>query len=247
MLTIHHAGLSDRGRIRPANEDRWAADPELSLYLVADGLGGERGGAAAAQLVADVLPARVRQALGCSKRITPLVEARLTSALVELSEQVRATGEASLGLPGMGSTVVLALIRDGYASIAHLGDSRAYRMRRTRLDRLTHDHSLVQLLLDGGDITPADAARHPARGKLTRYLGMPGEALPEVRRVEVRPGDRLLLCSDGLTGAVEDGRLSAVLRLALPPRVVCQRLVAAANDGGGDDNITAVVLDLSDE
>jgi len=247
MPHLTYAGLTDRGRVRPQNEDRWVADPEQGLYLVADGMGGEVAGALAAQVVVETLPALLRQRLpGLDTLATSEAGQRVQAALVELNDHLRAQSRNHPGLEGMGATVVLALIRDTQALIAHLGDSRAYLWRQKRLKRLTTDHSVIQLLLHSGDITPEEAATHPARSHLTRFVGMPGEALPEVRWQTLAPGDRLLLCSDGLTGMVSDREVLAILNRRLPPEETCQRLIEAANAAGGQDNITVVIVNVDE-
>ena len=245
MSALIHAGLSDRGRVRKQNEDTWAADPELGLFLVSDGMGGEAEGALASRIVAKTLPTLVRQRMGSLTDLTAAHAAeKLGQLLAELSDQVYKEAHGRPGLRGMGATVVLALIRGSAALIGHMGDSRAYLLRQGKLQPITHDHSLVQLLLDTGDITPEEAKVHPTRGQITRYVGMAGEALPEVRLAAVEPGDRLLLCSDGLTGMLTDEKLAPILSAGLTPEGTCQRLVAAANEAGGKDNITAVVVDI---
>ena len=123
-----------------------------------------------------------------------------------------------------------------------MGDSRAYRLRAGRFKQLTKDHSLTELLLSSGDITPEEAATHPARGRLTRNVGMEGEPLPQTRLLKFSAGDQLLLCSDGLTGMLSDNQILSILLKATPLEMQCRRLVDAANEAGGKDNITVVLL-----
>ena len=247
MSRITYAGLSDVGRVRPENEDRWFADSEQGLFLVADGVGGAAAGGLAAEAVVEVLPPLLRKKLGRIERVRdPEAVQRVVEALVELSNRLRQESEARPGMAGTGSTVVLALIRDDHALVAHMGDSRAYLARGRRLERLTRDHSLVQLLVECGEVDPARAATHPARGQLTRFVGMPDEPLPEARLVKLAPGDRLLLCSDGLTGMLDDRRLAAILARELVAADACRHLVEAANEAGGKDNITVVIVTISD-
>jgi len=130
------------------------------------------------------------------------------------------------------------------ALLAHMGDSRAYLLHDGKFQQRTHDHSLVQLLIDTGDITPQEAAEHPSRGQITRYVGMPGEALPEVLLIDIAAGDRLLLCTDGLTGMVPEQELCDIMLNQRTPRQACRALIAAANEAGGLDNITALVVDV---
>lgn len=246
MITLSYAGLTDQGRVRTQNEDNWVADPDQGLCVVSDGMGGQFAGALAAKIVVETLPSLLRKQMrGIEDVADPEATRRLLTALAELSDQVRNGSQGQPGLDGMGATVVLALIRGSHALIAHMGDSRAYLLRQGRLEQLTRDHSLIQLLLDCGEITPEEAACHPARGQLTRYVGMMGEALPEARLLKLCPGDCLLLCSDGLTGMVSDAELLAILRKKLSPKASCKRLISAANAAGGKDNITAVIISFS--
>ena len=193
MGTIISAGLTDRGRVRSQNQDRWFADARRGLFIVADGMGGGPAGSVAAQVVVDALPPLLEQRLpDVSSLKEPEAIPSLLAVLEHLSNRIRAESRGQPGLDGMGATVVLALVRGGQALIAHMGDSRAYLWRDSRLARLTRDHSLIQLLLDCGEITPEQAAEHPSRGQVTRFVGMPEASLPEARLVRLKPGDRLL-------------------------------------------------------
>ena len=244
---ILHYGLTDTGRVRIGNEDAWAADPAQGLYIVADGMGGHNAGEIAAQLVVDTLPKLVRKRIGsdgAAPRTTQALARRLRSAVARLNREVYAHSMSEPGLQGMGATVVLAMIRGGEAVVVHMGDSRAYLLRDGRLKLLTKDHSVVQALIDMGEITEEEAATHPERNRITASVGMPGDATPDSRRVPLRNGDRLLLCSDGLANMVPDAGIGRILGSPRSPEMVCQDLIDAANVAGGHDNITVVVLDV---
>ncbi|HEX3658584.1 MAG TPA: protein phosphatase 2C domain-containing protein [Pirellulales bacterium] len=247
MHGIRYAGLSDVGRQRATNEDRWCADPKQGLFLVADGIGGSAAGGLASQIVAEVLPGLLRSTLrGLENGAAEETTKRVAASLVDLSEHLRSESQIALGVKGVGSTVVLALVRSEQAVVAHLGDSRAYRWRAGHLEQLTTDHTIVQLLLERGEISPQEAATHPSRGQLTRFVGMAAEALPEIERVELTTGDRLLLCSDGLSGMLSDEQIRGILDREPVPENACRQLVQAANQAGGTDNITALVVAVGD-
>lgn len=171
----------------------------------------------------------------------------MRNSLARLSAQLCQQTQDAPGLAGKGSTVVCALVRGDRVVIAHMGDSRAYRLRAGRLKQLTKDHSLVRLLIDSGDITPEEAATHPARGRLTRNVGMEGEPLPETRILKLKPGDMLLLCTDGPTGMLNDQKIQSILNEPAPMETQCQHLVNAANQAGGTDNITVLLLSVEQE
>jgi PPM family protein phosphatase len=244
-LAVQHAGLTDRGRVRQENEDNWVTDVEEGLFIVADGMGGESVGALASKIVVATLPGLVRQQFAGMNEL-PLNRAGrwMRKSLAKLSTQLRQQTQDEPGLAGMGSTVVCALVRGAKVLVAHLGDSRVYRLRSGRLEQLTKDHSLVRLLLDADEITPEEAATHPARGRLTRNVGMEGQPLPQTRLLNLKPGDMLLLCTDGLTGMVDDQKIQSILNEPAPMELKCQRLVDAANQAGGEDNVTVLLLSV---
>jgi PPM family protein phosphatase len=236
MTAISHAALSDRGRTHDENQDRWLASPEQGLYLVTDGMAED----ISPQIVADTLPGLLETALAGVKNLTdPRAADRVRAAIAQVSRKVYAETERRYDM--LGATIVLALVRGGHALVAHLGDSRAYLLRAGALERLTRDHSQLELLIALGWIKPEEASWR-GNGGPTRYAGMRADAEADVRVLELRPGDRLLLCSDGLTEMLDDDELPPLLAPPLTPERACGRLVAAANQAGGNDNITVVVV-----
>jgi protein phosphatase len=241
-LTITHAGLSDRGRTHPGNEDRWFADPEQGLYIVADGMAHEEP----AELVVAHLPGLIQEHLAdVSDLCQPRAVLAIRAAVVDVNARVREAAQAGpdgADWDGLGAVVVLVVIRRGQALLAHLGDSRIYLLRGACLEPMTRDHSYLQELVNRGTITAAEAAGRRSNGGPTRFIGMDGPVHPDIRTLELRNGDRLLLCSDGLTGMLEEERIEAILTGHPDPAEVCARLIEAANNAGGDDNITALVI-----
>lgn len=243
MSAVTHAGFSDRGRRRPHNEDRWLADPSLGLYAVADGVGGAGGGDLAAQVVAESLPALIRRHMrGLRDLAQPRAAERMAEAISGLNHAIRVESYKHPSLIGMGAAVVVALVWDNQALIAHLGDCRAYLLHDGALRLLTRDHSVVQRLLDQGALTPAEAVHHPDNGLLTRYAGLSEDAVPDVTVIDVAAGDRLLLCSDGLPAMLSDAEIQGILALALPLTVIAQLLIDTANLLGGEDNVTVALV-----
>lgn len=242
------AALSDAGKIRGTNEDAWRVEPEIGLFVVSDGMGGHRGGHLASRIVAEDLPVMLENGLHALRSNNPRSVRRLFErTLAEQSKQLWM--EAVVGEHGykeMGATVVVLLIRDRRAYAANLGDSRIYRLRKGRLVQLTRDHSVIFELIAAGKIEPHEAPDHEAQGQITQYVGMEAQdTAPHIKTFGLHRGDRFLLCSDGLTDMLDDRAVRRILTTLDDAEAACQALVAGANEAGGLDNITAVVVDCT--
>ena len=222
-------------------------DIEHGLFIVSDGMGGAHAGELASEIVVKILPQMIEERMTMLEKPTSQeIRLLLRDAITELSERLSHESRDKIGLKGMGATVVLAMIKRKSAHIANMGDSRAYLFRDNQLKQLTEDHSIVGILLRHGDITPQEVIEHPAKGRLSRYVGMEGEVYPDVCTVRIKNGDRLLLCSDGLSGMLNDRKIAELLIMHPDPQNACKALVDAANSIGGKDNITVVIVDWKD-
>jgi protein phosphatase len=254
--------LSDRGRVRPRNEDACFMAVERGLFVVSDGVGGQQGGATAARLVVSMAPTLLEQELGATGAAHPAAAnasheterhaagEAVRRAVLRLNQEVRLRGIQHAGLHGLAATVVLALLRGATAYVAHLGDSRAYRLREGVLRRLTVDHTVANatrhLRAEGANHVAGTASLPtqdpPAHSQLARYVGMAGNGAPDVRAASLQAGDRLLLCTDGLTGMLPERLLAHVLRRQPEPEGACRLLVGAANEAGGRDNVSVIAI-----
>jgi protein phosphatase len=245
---LRAAGLTDVGKFREQNEDHWVADTQHGVFIVSDGMGGRVAGELASNIVVEVLPDMLLtrleefQDFECEE-----AKHTIAQAVAELSNLIHRESSRRPDFSGMGATVVLALVRPPRAMFAHVGDSRAYMLREHALQQLTRDHSIIQILIDMGQLTPEAAATHPARSQITQFVGMESRVFPDVHYIDLKPGDRLLLCSDGLTGMLEDADIADVLETHADPESACQTLIHAANTAGGKDNITAIIVDWNRE
>jgi len=240
---VQAACASDVGRVRQNNEDNCLAALDRNLLIVSDGMGGHQAGELASKAMVTVLPQLIERrlaSLGSARN--RVIELALREAILEFSQRLRAESAGQPGLKGMGATVALVLLRGQEAHLAHMGDSRIYLFRQGRLTQLTEDHSIVALLLKHGDITPEQVQDHPARGRLSRFVGMEGEVYPDVQTIKLQDGDQLLLCTDGLTNMITDEHIAQVLQANAEPGTACQALIAAANAAGGRDNVTTLVV-----
>lgn len=238
------SGLSDTGRVRPNNQDNFRVDLEHSLFLVSDGMGGHQAGEIAARAVAKALPQiLVAHLPRLSEAPLRVVELTLREVIVKFSQHLRDETAHQAGLRSMGATLDLLWLRKNQAHLVHMGDSRIYLFRQGQLRQLTEDHSVVAILLKHNEITPEQAVDHPARGQLSRYIGMEGEVYPDVHTFRLLRGDRLLLCTDGLWGMISDAEIAGLLHKHAEPNAACHALVEAANAYGGKDNITTVIVE----
>lgn len=221
-----------KGRVRPHNEDSYWEDPEFGIWLIADGMGGRRAGDVASRVVVQAIASAVHQGYSLAK------------AVAQSHQAIQDVVRQGTGVRGMGSTVVVLKLKGNAYEIAWVGDSRAYLWGAGRLRQLTRDHTIVQHLLDAGVINTQEARLHPARNQLTRALGPPETPNIEVATVSgiLNPGERVLLCSDGLTTELSEGQIAGILDQRLAPQATVEQLIQAALDAGGRDNITVLLI-----
>ncbi|MFN8024788.1 MAG: Stp1/IreP family PP2C-type Ser/Thr phosphatase [Acidimicrobiia bacterium] len=235
-MRLRVGAATDVGRVREGNEDAYLVDDAMGLVAVADGMGGHRGGEVASATALEAL----RAAISAGRPLREAVE--------DANRAVWDKAQTDDALRGMGTTVTAAtLAAGGTLLIGHVGDSRAYLLRDGELRQVTTDHSLVEELVRDGRITPDEAAVHPQRSIITRALGVDSSVEVDVYPVELRAGDVLLFCSDGLTGMLQPDLIAAELRREDDPARAASKLVDAANASGGEDNITVVVVSVTAE
>ena len=241
---LHHATLSDVGRRRLANEDAAQCDPRMGLYVVCDGIGGQPSGEAASQILAHAYPYQLRQRLRQSATLNAdALRSALVGAVVDLSVPLYEQSRSIASLKGMGATIVAALIERGTAYIVHAGDSRAYLYRQGQLKPITRDHVRSLRRFKDESALNDQAIEMRERRLLMQFVGMPQPPQPEVATLPLEPGDRLLLCTDGVTDPVDEASLSQLLGMFKDPARAARALVDEANEQGGPDNITLTILD----
>ncbi|HEU4807742.1 MAG TPA: Stp1/IreP family PP2C-type Ser/Thr phosphatase, partial [Homoserinimonas sp.] len=235
--TGRSAAVSHVGKIRANNQDSGYAGS--NLFVVADGMGGHAGGDVASAIA-------IKRVVEVDKSFASPHDAEfaLQSALLAANSLIAETVFEHPELTGMGTTVSAILRLDGKLAVAHIGDSRIYRFRSGRLEQITADHTFVQRLVDSGRITAEEAAVHPRRSVLMRVLG-DVDASPEIDTavIDTLPGDRWLLCSDGLSSYVSDDKITTALKSIADPDAAAGRLVKDALDQGAPDNVTVVIVD----
>jgi protein phosphatase len=254
MIRIKACGLSDVGLARTHNEDCFDIDPDHQIYIVADGMGGHSHGEVASRIAVKAIRDFIHQTADQDTTWPFAYDTRLKRHANQLKASVRIAHDKVLrairqdgSLVGMGTTVVGFLFKGGTAAVAHVGDSRAYRLREGRLDLLTQDHTWVNEQVVAGYLSEEQARAHPLKNVVTRALGGEAEVLVDVREFDVAPGDLYLLCSDGLTTMLSDPEIEERLRSGQAPDQICRQLVRDANHKGGLDNVTVVLLQVEED
>jgi PPM family protein phosphatase len=268
-MSLFFSATTHTGVRRDSNEDSYCARPDLGLFVVADGVGGYEAGEVASRAAIEAIEGAVAETRNWTEETTwPFVYQpslgldgnRLNWAFHLANQRIRTEVEAAHGRQGMATTVAAVLFETEAtgvtepirgATVGHVGDSRVYRWRGNRLDRLTRDHSWVEEQVRAGALSEDEARRHPRRNLLTRALTGNGEPQPDFGWAPLTPGDALLLCTDGLFGVLSDAQIAAILAeddtqatRAAASGTICDALVHAANLAGGPDNITAILVRL---
>jgi PPM family protein phosphatase len=253
-LPLTWAVRTDAGLRRSSNEDSHSSRPDIGLFIVADGMGGHVAGEVASRVAVESVASFIQETAGADKNRTwpfpfepqlSLEANRLKAAFRLANRRIAATIADSQDLRGMATTASAILHGPTHSCVAHIGDSRVYMLREGKLTQLTHDHSWVEEQVRAGTLTPAAARQHPWRNVVTRALS--GGEDPDIDVVEIQPqpGDRYLLCSDGLFGVVPDEKIGAIVGdRSASLEDICGKLIDAANAAGGPDNITAMLLQV---
>lgn len=236
MIDIY--GKTDTGLTRDHNEDSIGWNVEKNLVVLADGMGGHNAGEVASEMaVTTVLEQLVSAAIADPQQ-------EIKEAIAKANLAIHLHAKESLVCAGMGTTIVVALFHDDRLTFAHVGDSRLYRMRDHQLQQLTLDHSLVQELVDEGFMNEQEAHDSVSKNVITRALGLESIVQSDIQQQDICEGDRYLICSDGLSDMLETGDIEQLVGDKLSPEQLVNKLIEQANSSGGDDNISAIVVDI---
>ncbi len=227
------AGRTDRGKVRELNEDSFGYND--NLFVVADGMGGHQAGEVASAIAVETI---------LKADLSENVITSLKRTLVAANQTIYRQAEQNKELNGMGTTVAVLYLENGLAYVTHIGDSRVYYLSNNSLKLLTSDHSLVNELVKTGEITVEEAKSHPQRNILTQALGSKDTLDPEIIKIEVNKGDKFLICSDGLTGSVSELLIRDYMSQDEDPGTIVNQLINSANELGGADNITAILVEI---
>jgi PPM family protein phosphatase len=239
-LHIEYGVVSDKGMVRPSNEDSYSVDTLNSVFVVADGMGGHAAGEIASRIAADT----IQEFISCSDRNANM-EILLPLAVHQANTQVYQTQKVTPQYRGMGSTLTVLAFEDDSYYLAQVGDSRAYLLRDQVLRQLSRDHSVVWPLFESGIISKESISKHPQKNLITRCIGTQPEVEADLFHDKAHPGDIYILCSDGLTDVLTDSDIEKILiEAGNRPQEISQNLVNAANSGGARDNITVVTVCL---
>src|SRR5689334_19718204 len=252
--SLQSAALTDPGRVRDHNEDCIESRPDIGLWVLADGMGGYNAGEVASGIAVKTIIELVTQACKTEKRGE--IESGtgymrqtivLRDAILRANKVINQTAQSQPQCEGMGTTLVASLFYDNKVSIAHVGDSRMYRLRGNRFEQITMDHSLLQELVDRGFYSQEEAQRSTNRNYVTRALGVEANVDVEVQEIEVQKGDYFLMCSDGLPDMVEDEDIHLTIStFSNDVRTVGEQLIKLTNDNGGRDNVSVILVRVAD-
>ncbi len=252
--SLQTASLTDPGRVRDHNEDCIESRPDIGLYVLADGMGGYNAGEVASGMATSLISDGIQESwigrdvarLGRDDA-KALSERLIREQIARSNSAIFTTSQNNPECAGMGTTLVVCLFFDNFLTVAHIGDSRLYRLRGEAMEQVTRDHSLLQEQLDSGLITPEEAKLSQNKNLVTRALGIDPTVEPEVHVYETEPEDIYVLCSDGLSDMVEDEEIRLTLiTLRTNPTLTVAQLVQAANDNGGRDNISAMLVRVAE-
>jgi PPM family protein phosphatase len=248
-MNLKSVGLSHVGRQRQHNEDSFLVADQANLFVVADGMGGHAAGEIASRIAVDSISEFILHTKEDDGTWPHAYDEKFRRSTNRLMAAVRLSNTRVLEamrkdarLRGMGTTVVACMAEEGVVSVAHVGDSRAYMIREGQLTRLTNDHSWVFEQVQAGMLTEAEAEKHPLRNVITRALGGALQVSPDAAEVESKAGDVYLLCSDGLTGMVSEEDILKLVTASDDLDNACQKLIDTANERGGLDNVTAILV-----
>lgn len=252
--SLQSACLTDPGRVRDHNEDCIESRPEIGLYVLADGMGGYNAGEVASGMATSLIADGLQEAWVAGdlarlsrEEVKSLSEKLIREHIGRANSAIFTTAQNNPECAGMGTTLVVCLFHDNFVSVAHIGDSRLYRLRGEKMEQVTRDHSLLQEQLDSGLITPEEAKLSQNKNLVTRALGIDPTVEPEIHVYETQHEDVYLLCSDGLSDMVDDEEIRLTLiTLKSNPSLTVQQLVQAANDNGGRDNISAMLIRVAE-
>jgi PPM family protein phosphatase len=236
---VHYsaAAVSDKGRKRPTNEDAFGYSIEQGVFLVCDGMGGAAAGEVASSLAVDEMM-RVLTDRGPDIPLSSLIE----QAVSEANDVIYSRAQSNAKLNGMGTTLVALVAEERRIQVLNIGDSRCYRLRAGNMEQITQDHSLVGEQVRLGRMSMAEAERSPLRNVITRALGTQSRVTPDIFDLDAEPGDLFLLCSDGLTRELSESGIGTILSNEHSLDEICSELVNAANQAGGADNITCLLV-----
>ncbi len=246
-------GITDPGKVRPANEDSFLIDEERRLYIVADGMGGHQGGGYASKHAVEGIRDELILLENSQESTQPVgdlggrtqSQIRLLHSMHNTNEYLFKKAQEDSSLRGMGTTVIALQFDHKFANIAHVGDSRLYLVRNGEIFQITRDHSWVQEQVDAGVLTEEEAMVHPLKNIITRSMGHDQKLLVDLLKQQYKKGDKFLLCSDGLTNMVDNDSIKEVTQSETPD-AASQKLVNMALDAGGLDNITVLIVEVEE-